>query len=135
MRHPRLAITFIELFRRQSRSSLAENNLRRSLERIEVDRLCLQNPEVVASLVRDAQALTAHSSAGLAAEMEVFGRGWSAPALTGPAPWRILHLGGLACEPVFAPWADLPGAELFTLDAAARLAEFTHPEQLADLLA
>jgi pimeloyl-ACP methyl ester carboxylesterase/DNA-binding CsgD family transcriptional regulator len=134
MRHPRLAMTFIELFRRQSRSSLAETNLRRSLERIEVDRLCLQDPAVVASLVRDAQALTAHSPAGLAAEMEVFGRGWRAPVLTGPAPWRVIHLGGLACEPVFAPWSDLPGAELVTLDGAGRLAEFTHPAELAALL-
>jgi pimeloyl-ACP methyl ester carboxylesterase/DNA-binding CsgD family transcriptional regulator len=134
MRHPRLAMTFIELFRRQSRSSLVENNLRRGMERIEVDRLCLQDPAVVASLVRDAQALTAHSSAGLAAEMEVFGRGWRAPALTGPASWRVVHLGGLACEPVFAPWSALPGAELVTLDGAGRLVEFTHPDELAELL-
>jgi pimeloyl-ACP methyl ester carboxylesterase/DNA-binding CsgD family transcriptional regulator len=134
MRHPRLAITLVDLFRRQSRSSLAEVNLRRSFEKIEVDRLCLRDAAVVAGLIRDAQALTAHSSAGLAAEMEVFGRGWRPPRLAGPAPWTVAHLGGLDCEPVFIPWRDLPEANLVILERAGRLADFTHPDALAALI-
>lgn len=134
MQHPKLTMTIVELFRRQSRSSLAEKNLRRSFERVEVDRLCLQNPDVVLSLVRDAQALTAHTSAGMADEMEVYGRGWRAPSLAGVAPWRIVHLDALACEPVFEPWRDLPGAELVVLAGAGRLADFTHPDELAALI-
>ena len=134
MQHPKLTMTIVELFRRQSRSSLAERNLRRSVERVEVDRLCLQNPDVVLSLVRDAQALTAHTSAGMVDEMEVYGRGWRAPSLAGAAPWRIVHLEALACEPVFEPWRGLPGAELVVLAGAGRLADFTHPDELAALI-
>jgi len=135
LRHPRLSGPMLELMRRQSRSDLVERNLHRAFDSVAADRECLGDPKQRESLVRDSQALFARSSAGLTAEMAVFGRGWRPPPTMTGGSWRIVHLGGMDCEPVFDPWRGLPGAELVILEGAGYLADRTHSAALAAAVA
>ena len=85
--------------------------------------------------MRDIQAQFAHSAAGYVAEHQLYARGWKAPAVTGGGPWTIVSLGAFGPEPVRTPWLGLPGVAFATLPDAGVLAQFTHADPLAALIA
>ncbi len=124
-----------DLLRRQTRTEAVEAILRRGLTAVPGDRLALEDDAVRGQLVRDIQAQFAHSSAGFVAEHALYARGWSPPAVpTEAGSWAIVHCAGLGEEPPRATWAGLPNLSFHAIPEAGVLAQFTHPEALADCL-
>ncbi|HEY0436536.1 MAG TPA: alpha/beta fold hydrolase [Phenylobacterium sp.] len=126
---------FGEFIRRRTRTDVLERMLRETLRALPQDLAALDDPAVMAQLARDIQAQFAHSSAGYAAEHGLYAAGWSPPAVEGGGPWTIIHATGLSRPPPREPWLALPGARFAELDGAGVLAQFTHTEALADLIA
>ncbi len=88
-----------------------------------------------AQLVRDIQAQFAHSAAGYVAEHRLYAKGWDVPPVCGGGPWTVVSLGAFGAEPSRSPWLELPGVSFATLPDAGVLAQFTHAQQLAALIA
>lgn len=124
-----------EFIRRRTRSDFLDAAIRQTLSAIPEDRAALEDPAIRSQLVRDIQAQFAHSSAGYAAEHGLYARHWRAPRVEGGGPWTILHCGALGVEPARDPWLDLPGVDFRTLPAAGVLAQFTHADAIAGVLA
>ena len=124
-----------EFIRRRTRSDLLERLLRETLRALPQDLAALDDPAVLAQLVRDIQAQFAHSCAGYVAEHALYADGWTPPVVRGTGPWTITHATGLSRQPPTGPWAGLPGARFVPLEGAGVLAQFTHAEALADLIA
>ena len=100
------------------------------------DLASLDDPLVLAQLVRDIQAQFAHSCAGFVAEHTLYAEGWMPPAVRAGGPWTIVRSGTFSREPPpQPPWLSLPGASFTDLADAGVLAQFTHAEPLADLIA
>jgi pimeloyl-ACP methyl ester carboxylesterase/DNA-binding CsgD family transcriptional regulator len=123
-----------EFIRRRTRSDFLEAALGQTLGAIAADREALRDPAVRAQLVRDIQAQFAHTSAGYAAEHGLYAAGWRVPEVAG-GTWVLAHAGALGQEPPRDPWLDLAGASFHTLAGAGVLAQFTHGETLAALIA
>jgi len=123
-----------EFIRRRTRSDFLEAALNQTLGVIAPDREALRDRAVRAQLIRDIQAQFAHTSAGYAAEHALYAAGWKIPAVAGGA-WTIAHTGALGEEPSRRPWIALPGVSFHTLSGAGVLAQFTHAEALAGLIA
>lgn len=132
---PHLISGLGELIRRRTRSDFLEVALNETLGAIPADRAALGDPAVRAQLVRDIQAQFAHTSAGYAAEHLLYANGWRAPPIAGGGTWAVVHTGALGPEPARGPWLDLPAASFRTLEGAGVLAQFTHSEALAGLIA
>jgi len=124
-----------EFIRRRTRSDVLEKLLRETLKTLPQDLAALDDPAVKAQLVRDIQAQFAHSAAGYVGEHALYAEGWTPPAVAGSGPWTIVHAGGLSAPPPREPWAGLPGARFVELPGAGVLAQFTHAEALAGLIA
>ncbi len=131
---PHLIETFAEMLRRQTRTDLLITILRRVLDEIESDRLALDDPMILRQLVRDAQALSARSSAGFAAEHALYARGWRPPARVGGERWTVLHGQGLKIPRAEARWAHLPNVSFHEHPSAGLLIYFTFPEAVASLV-
>jgi hypothetical protein len=131
---PHLIVGLGEFIRRRTRSDFLEASLAQTLGAIAPDRAALRDRAVRAQLIRDIQAQFAHSSAGYAAEHGLYAAGWRVPEVSGGA-WAMAHTAALGEEPPRDPWTGLPGASFHTLAGAGVLAQFTHAEALADLIA
>lgn len=131
--HPHLIAGLGEFIRRRTRSDFLEAGVAQTLA-IPEDREALKDPAVRAQLVRDIQAQFAHTSAGYAAEHAIYAQGWRVPTVEGGA-WTVVHSGALGAVPSHEPWRDLPGVAFRTLDRAGVLAQFTHADDLAALIA
>lgn len=135
LEQPHLIAGLGEFIRRRTRSDFLETALDQTLGGIAPDREALREPAVRAQLIRDIQALFAHTSEGYAAEHALYARGWQAPALAGEGSWAVAHSGALGEPPSRTPWLGLPGASFHALAGAGVLAQFTHAEALAALIA
>jgi DNA-binding CsgD family transcriptional regulator/pimeloyl-ACP methyl ester carboxylesterase len=131
---PHLIETFAEMLRRQTRTDLLVTMIRQTLEEVENDRLALDDPAILRQLVRDAQALSARTSVGFAAEQSLYARGWQAPAHVGGERWKVFYGHGLRIAGRERRWAYLPGVSFHEHAQAGLLVYFTFPEVIADLL-
>ena len=135
MESPHMIDLVGEILRRQTRTDLMEKVMRNSLADIPCDMLALKTPGVMESLVRDAQAMFARSSAGFAAENRAFVAGWEVPSNVGGAGWTIAECAHLALPDAQAIWGGLPNAQFRIIDDAGLLVYFTHPAVIADMVA
>ena len=124
-----------EFIRKRTRSDVLERLLRETLKTMPQDLAALDDPAVKAQLVRDIQAQFAHSAAGYVAEHALYAEGWTPPKVTDSGPWTVVHAGGLSAPPPRDPWQGLPGVRFAELPDAGVLAQFTHAEALASLIA
>ncbi len=124
-----------EMLRRQTRSDLVADMVRRSANHVAADREVLARPGVLASIVRDIQAMAARSSDGFAREQSLYARGWGPPAVTGPAPWMVMECRPLTLPGVEAAFGGLPGVRFTDLADAGLLFYHSHPVETADLFA
>jgi pimeloyl-ACP methyl ester carboxylesterase/DNA-binding CsgD family transcriptional regulator len=134
LRHPQAIAGLGELIRRRTRSDFLEAGLRQTLGVHPGDRAALNDPAVRAELVRDMQAQFAHSAAGYVAEHRLYARGWMVPRIDGGASWAIVSLGAFG-DLDRTPWLDLPDVVFEHLSDAGVLAQFTHAERLAAIIA
>jgi pimeloyl-ACP methyl ester carboxylesterase/DNA-binding CsgD family transcriptional regulator len=132
--HPHLVGGIGELIRRRTRSDLLDSALGRTLSAIPADREAMADPAVRAQLIRDIQAQFAHTAAGYIAEHQLYSGGWTAPRLAAGS-WTIARSGALSGAPARDPWLRMPGVTFETLEGAGVLAQFTHAEALAALIA
>jgi pimeloyl-ACP methyl ester carboxylesterase len=124
-----------EFIRKRTRSDVLERLMRETLKALPQDLAAMDDPAVKAQLVRDIQAQFAHTAAGYVAEHALYAEGWSPPAVTGGGPWTVIHAGGLSTPPPREPWLGLPGVDFVELPGAGVLAQFTHADALAALIA
>jgi len=134
-KHPELIAPFAEMLRRQSRSDMLARLISRTLSVSPSDRRLVEDPAVLAWLVRDAQALSARSSAGFAAEVSAYAHGWEIPAGLDGRRWRLAFWRDLHVPPDLTVWqTGLPGAEIFILPGGGFLAYQSDPDAVIRLL-
>lgn len=134
LEQPHLIDGLGEFIRRRTRSDFLEAALGQTLGGIAPDVEALRDPAVRAQLVRDIQAQFAHASAGYAAEHALYAQGWT-PATVNGGTWLIAHSGALSAAPDPAAWDILPSPRFVALTGAGVLAQFSHAEALAELIA
>jgi pimeloyl-ACP methyl ester carboxylesterase/DNA-binding CsgD family transcriptional regulator len=132
---PEIVSVFGEMLRRQTRSDLLADMIRRSAAHVEADRQVLSRPGVLASMVRDVQAMAARSSQGFAAEQSFYAKGWTPPAVTGDGPWLVMECAPLTLPGVEAAFGALPRVRFADLAGAGLLFYHSHPDQVADIFA
>ncbi len=132
---PEFVGLFAEMLRRQTRSDLLADMVRRSADHVAADREALARPGVLSSMVRDIQAMAARSSEGFAREQNLYARGWEPPALTGAAPWLVMECRPLTLPGVEAAFGMLPHVRFADLADAGLLFYHSHPVEVADLFA
>jgi pimeloyl-ACP methyl ester carboxylesterase/DNA-binding CsgD family transcriptional regulator len=133
--NPRTIGPLGEFIRKRTRSDVLERLLRETLRTLPQDIAALDDPAVKAQLVRDIQAQFAHSAEGYVAEHALYAEGWTPPAVQGGGPWTVIHAGGVSAPPPRDPWRALPGVRFAELAGAGVLAQFTHADALAALIA
>jgi DNA-binding CsgD family transcriptional regulator/pimeloyl-ACP methyl ester carboxylesterase len=131
---PQLIEAFAEMLRRQTRTDLLVRVMRQALDELDNDRHALEDPAVLSRLVRDAQALSARSSIGFAAEHVLYAHGWRAPREVGGEAWRVLYGAQLKIPGREWLWSELPGLTRHEHPDAGLLIYFTFPEAVVDLL-
>jgi pimeloyl-ACP methyl ester carboxylesterase/DNA-binding CsgD family transcriptional regulator len=132
---PEFVSLFAEMLRRQTRSDLLADMVRRSADHVAADREVLARPGVLASMVRDIQAMAARSSHGFAREQSLYARGWEPPRVTGAAPWLVMECRPLTLPGVEAAFGMLPDVRFTDLAEAGLLFYHSHPVEVADLFA
>ena len=132
---PEIIGVFSEMLRRQTRTELITDMVRRSASYVPADREVLARPGVMTTMVRDIQAMGARTSRGIAQEQGVYARGWTPPALTGAARWLVMECGPLTLPGVEAAFASLPNARFTQLAGAGLLLYHSHPDAVAGLFA
>lgn len=133
LEQPHLIEGLGEFIRRRTRSDFLDAALDQTLRAIPSDEAALRDPLVRAQLIRDIQAQFAHTSAGYAAEHAVYARGWRLPELA-RGPWLVAEAAALGPAAREA-WQALPDVSFHPLEGAGILAQFTHAEALASLIA
>ena len=132
---PELVTVFSEMMRRQTRTELMADIVRRSTSHVAADREVLDRPGVLTSMVRDIQAMAARSSHGFAQEQGLYARGWEPPALSGDSRWLVVECGPLAMPGIEAAFTGLPDARFEILPDAGLLAYHSHAEAVVALFA
>lgn len=132
---PELVGLFGEMLRRQTRTELVADMVRRSADHVAADREVLGRPGVLSSMVRDIQAMAARSSDGFAREQSLYARGWEPPAVSGAAPWLVMECGPLTLPGVETVFGALPQVRFAELADAGLLFYHSHPAEVADLFA
>jgi pimeloyl-ACP methyl ester carboxylesterase/DNA-binding CsgD family transcriptional regulator len=135
LKHPDLIGGVGEFIRRRTRSDFLDTALSQTLGGIVPDAEALRDPAVRAQLVRDIQAQFAHTSAGYSAEHALYAQGWRVPDVAGGGPWTLTWSTALNEVLPDGPWKELPGLRVQPLAGAGVLAQFTHAEALAALIA
>ncbi|HYE44247.1 MAG TPA: alpha/beta fold hydrolase [Caulobacter sp.] len=135
LKHPELIAAFGEMLRRQTRSDLLARTIRRSLDAAPADRAAVEDPAVMARILRDSQGMSARTSAGWAAEMAVYAHGWTLPPKIGGDRWSLLFCEGLDWPVDLELWRRaFPDARQRMLPNAGFLVYFTHPEVAVEML-
>jgi pimeloyl-ACP methyl ester carboxylesterase/DNA-binding CsgD family transcriptional regulator len=131
---PDMVGAFAEMLRRQTRTDLMRDMVRRSASNVPADAAVLAQPGVLTSIVRDIQAMAARSSRGFAQEQGLYARGWRPPAQPGGARWLVMECAPMASDAVPEIFAALPNARFTVLPEAGLLLYYSHPEEIAALL-
>ncbi|MDP1736219.1 MAG: alpha/beta hydrolase [Caulobacter sp.] len=132
---PELVASFSEMLRRQTRTDIVAGIVKRISQRIPADRDVIERPGVLASLVRDIQAMAARTSQGFAQEQNLYARGWRPPSLAAGTPWLLVECGSSAMPGVEAAFGMIPDARFAVLPEAGLLVYHSHPETVAELFA
>ena len=132
---PELVASFSEMMRRQTRTDLMAGIVKRLSQNIPADRAVCERPGVLASMVRDIQAMAARTSHGFAQEQSLYARGWHPPALEPGAPWLLAECGASAMPGVEAAFHGVPGARFTVIPEAGLLVYHSHPEAVVELFA
>lgn len=131
LKHPELIAPLGEMLRRQTRTDLLTRTIRRSMEISPADRAAIEDPLVMARILRDARGMSARTSAGWAAEMAVYAQDWTLPEAIGGEQWNILLCGGLEWPVHMEFWRQaVPGVRITDLPEAGFLAYYTHPAEV-----
>jgi DNA-binding CsgD family transcriptional regulator/pimeloyl-ACP methyl ester carboxylesterase len=133
LRNPDLAVAFAEFLRRQVTTELLERIFERSMGEVAADRAALADPAVRRFLVRDIQAMSARSIWGFAAEQAIYAGGWEPPSGLRMEGWSLAVSSELAADGDFG-WTPISGPPTM-IEGAGLLAQFTHPDALAALMA
>lgn len=133
LEQPNLIEGLGEFIRRRTRSDFLDAALDQTLRAIPSDQEALKDPAVRAQLIRDIQAQFAHTSAGYAAEHAIYARGWRVPKVA-RGPWLVAEAAALGTASR-ETWQALPDVSFHPLNDAGILAQFTHAEALASLIA
>lgn len=131
---PDLIALIAELMRRQNSTNLLRETIQRSAQHIEADRLIVQEPTVLTSLIRDCQAMSARTIRGFAVEQALFARGWAPPPTAGGASWRVIEFPEMPMPGLRDVYGHLPGVSFGELSEAGLFPYYSHPEALTDLL-
>jgi DNA-binding CsgD family transcriptional regulator/pimeloyl-ACP methyl ester carboxylesterase len=134
MRRPEMVAIFAEMLRRQTRTDLLRDIVRRSANHVAADIEVLSRPGVLTTMVRDIQSMAARTSRGFALEQSFYAAGWSVPADVGGQRWRVVECAPLAMPGVEAAFEALPEVSFATLPDAGLLLYHSHPEEIAALL-
>ena len=134
LRNPDLVAAFAEFLRRQATTRLIEQILDKVFSDLPLDAAALDDPGVRTFLVRDIQALCARSSRGFADENATYANDWRPPEGLDDHAWRVILSGDLGGQPD-PGWLGLPQQCNRKLVGAGVLPQFTHPVELAALVA
>ncbi len=131
LKHPELIIPLGEMLRRQTRTDLLTRIVLRTLENAPGDRAALEDPLILARMLRDTRGMSARTVAGWAAEMAVYAHGWTPPAVTGGDQWTILFCEGLDWPVEEGFWEGaFPNAPILKIPVAGFMAYYTHPAEV-----
>lgn len=130
---PELVASFSEMMRRQTRTDLMAGIVRRLSQNIPADKAVCERPGVLASMVRDIQAMAARTSHGFAQEQSLYARGWQPPVLEPGTPWLLVECGASAMPGVEAAFSAVPDARFVVLPEAGLLVYYSHAEAVVDL--
>ena len=134
-RHPELTAAFFEVLRRQTQTDrLSELLLATFKSGAPSDVEGLRDPNHLIWMVRDIQAMVAHTVRGIVQERLVYARGWSPPTTIGGQMWTIACCAELGRREPEAWWNSLPNPRVETLEKGGLLAAMTHPEAVVRLL-
>lgn len=100
---------------------------------VEGDRIAAEQPEITTHLVRDAQALLARTSKGLADELRIYAEGWQVPKVLPGGSWRAAWGQAMWSAEKADGW-EAAGADTRVIEGLGLLPAYTHPDALADLL-
>ena len=131
---PALIEPFGEMLRRQTRGDLLETMLKHSCAGLALDRAIIEDPAVVAHLVRDAQGLMARGVRGFIDEHHAYGQGWAIPGQHPDSVWTLAYSGALFAEPSLKSWVGLPNLRTVAIEGAGLLAAYSHPDEIVALL-
>lgn len=130
LKHPELITPLGEMLRRQTRTDLLTRTVRKSLDTAPADKAAMDDPLILARLLRDARGMAARTISGWAAEMAVYALGWTLPGDIG-GDWSLLFCDGLRWPVDISPWrAAFPEAPVTFLKDAGFLAYYTHPAEV-----
>ncbi len=132
---PELIASFSEMLRRQTRTDIMAGTVRRISQRVPADHEVIERTGVLASMVRDIQAMAARTSQGFAQEQSLYARGWQPPALQPGTPWLLVECGASAMPGVEEAFDMIPDARFVVLPEAGLLVYHSHPEAVAELFA
>jgi pimeloyl-ACP methyl ester carboxylesterase len=132
---PELVASFSEMMRRQTRTDLMAGIVRRLSQNIPADRAVCERPGVLASMVRDIQAMAARTSHGFAQEQSLYARGWTPPTLEPGTPWLLAECGASPMPGVEAAFAAVPDARFAIIPEAGLLVYYSHAETVVALFA
>ncbi|MDB5470044.1 MAG: hypothetical protein JWR84_1604 [Caulobacter sp.] len=131
LKFPELIVPLGEMLRRQTRTDLLTRTVRRTLESAPGDRTALDDPLVLARVLRDTRGMSARTIAGWAAEMAVYAFGWTLPPVIGGDRWNILFCEGLDWPVHMQLWQEaFPEAPIRKLPLAGFMAYYTHPAEV-----
>ncbi len=134
LRNPDMVVAFAEFLRRQTTTALLERILVRTFSDAPRDAAALQDPIVLRFLIRDVQAMCAHSIRGFAGEHATYANGWEAPRdLPQDIRWTLAASVGVPGAPA-ADWLAAPNLKRVSIEGAGVLPQFTHAEMLAKII-
>ena len=134
-RHPEITESFFEVLRRQTGTDRLAAILRASFKSgAPSDIAGLDDPELVHWMVRDIQAMVAHTTKGIVRERLAYSNGWRPPARVGGLAWTVAHCAELNVLNPQEWWADLPNARFEQVAEGGLLLPLTHPDAVVRLL-
>ncbi|HEY1928483.1 MAG TPA: alpha/beta fold hydrolase [Caulobacteraceae bacterium] len=134
-RHPEVTSLFFELLRRQLRTGRLEVLVRQSFKGgAPGDVAALEDPQALAWIVSDIQALTARSVSGVVRERLAYSAGWRPPTAVGGRSWTVAHCAELGGSDLRKWWTNLPNVRFVSLEQGGLLLHLSHPEVLTRLL-
>jgi len=134
-RHPEITGTFFEVLRRQTRTDRLAAIVQESFRNgAPSDQRVLRQPEALAWMVRDMQAMVAVTARGPISERLVYARGWCPPTGVVDDSWIIVTSRELGPAQPGAWWTAAGRAKLVEASNGGLLLAVSHPDDLVELL-